>query len=108
MRTWLLGAVALVASCAVGKTNPADERDAGAVSDAGFPSDAAADSDAGPADAGIPDAGVPYTGPTSCLDDPPPGAPEPPALPVYAGTCPVFVNGTNTLHSSGVDRTFIL
>ncbi len=43
----------------------------------------------------------------TCFDDPPPGAQMPPPLPVYDGTCPPIVPGTNTIESSGNARSFL-
>lgn len=88
MRTTLLGAAALVAACAVAKTNPAGN------------------SDGGEGDAGLDAGSSAY--PTSCHDEPPTGAPQPPPLPTYNGTCPTFATGSNTLHSSTSNRTFLL
>jgi predicted esterase len=51
---------------------------------------------------------VPLPRLVTCRDDPPPGADLPPPLPVYAGECPVLVPGTNTITSSGAQRTFLL
>lgn len=45
----------------------------------------------------------------SCFDDPPPGAPQPPATKPYTGgTCPALAEGFNTLSSSGNERSFRL
>jgi predicted esterase len=107
-RSWLAGAFAFcvavsLAGCGddaegdlpdASDTNAhTDETDAAAVDDGGT----------GPGGSGVPLADV------TCDTKPPPGAPEPPALPDYTGgECPEIAIGRNMIESSGAMREFVL
>ncbi len=56
----------------------------------------------------MPDAPMTSYAGVTCATPPPAGAPTPPPLPQYAGTCPTLVAGMNTIVSSGVPRKFVL
>jgi predicted esterase len=92
-----------------------DARDAAGATDADDANDAedpqsAADADADDTGADAqPDADASPTTHLRCGDDPPPGAPTPPALPAYSeGTCPALSAGRNSIESDGNDREFLL
>src|SRR5688572_25550206 len=96
-----LAFVLAVASCGSPTTSHDDP-----ITDA--PSSTTTDaSDPPPIDASIDAAPVSLAGVT-CATAPPAGAPQPPPLPTYAGTCPTLVAGSNTIMSSNGPRRFIL